>query len=84
MATKEIKISKCVECQHHKIIADPDPHDWFCGDDEAVVCTKTKKEASDIKKDSKYASDRQELKVVEGSCRPYQTKDVDIPNWCPL
>src|SRR4051812_3276113 len=29
----------CIGCKHHEVIADPDPHDWFCDDDVAVVCT---------------------------------------------
>lgn len=84
MGAKQLKITVCVQCPHHKVIRDPDPHDSFCYDDEAIVCTKTKKEKSDIKQDSLYMSDWQEFKAADVSCRPYQIKNVKIPDWCPL
>ena len=34
------KISNCIDCPFHKVLPDPDPHDWFCDDDMKVVCTK--------------------------------------------
>lgn len=36
-------IDNCLDCKAHKIIIDPEPQpdDWFCDDDEAVVCTLT-------------------------------------------
>ena len=71
----------CIECQFHKIIQDPDPHDWFNDDDEAIVCTKCT-QIPDTK--SKYSADRSSNKVIEGSLRPYETKNVKIPNWCPI
>ncbi len=35
----------CMDCPHHKVELDPDPSDWFCDDDEKVVCTKKKDKA---------------------------------------
>jgi hypothetical protein len=29
---------KCQDCVFHKVVSDPDPHDWFCQDDVAVIC----------------------------------------------
>jgi hypothetical protein len=40
MKIKEQK-PKCTDCPEHKVIIDPDPYDWFCDDDEAIVCTLT-------------------------------------------
>lgn len=31
--------TNCMDCKHHRVHADPDPFDWFCDDDEMVVCT---------------------------------------------
>lgn len=81
--TKKIEIKCCLDCPFHKVIADPDPHDWFCADDEAVVCTREKNENQD--KNSLYAADRQEYRTVTVSCRPYnRRKESSIPKWCPL
>lgn len=80
---KVIKITNCLDCKYHKVIADPDPNDWFNDDDEAIVCTKVKNDRQDTA--SKWVADRQEFKVVSGSCRPYNLrKEGDIPKWCPL
>lgn len=76
-----IEIEKCVKCPYHKVVADPDPNDWFNDDDEAIVCTKVSQEPD---QNSKYQSDKQSHKTIEGSLRPYQTKNVEVPNWCPL
>ena len=76
-------MKSCIECAHHKIISDPDPHDWFCDDDKAVVCTKTINDERD--ETSEYVSDRNEFKCVTRSCRPYNVeKESNIPDWCPL
>ncbi len=73
----------CLDCPFHKVISDPDPNDWFCDDDQAVVCTKSKNKNQDTS--SKYVSDRQEFKCVTSSCRPYKLeKESNIPSWCPL
>jgi hypothetical protein len=73
---------KCVECPFHKVIADPDPSDWFNVDDEAIVCTKMKNEKIDLA--SKYSADRNEYKPIDVGLRPYQTKHIDAPLWCPI
>jgi hypothetical protein len=76
-------MKNCLECPFHEVISDPDPHDWFCDDDKAVVCTKLKNDKQD--KNSKYSADRQEFKCVTISCRPYNLKkECNIPDWCPL
>lgn len=57
MKKKIIKeIGFCHECPHCKILPDPDPHDWFCGDDVKVVCaviTILLKELADLMKQKK-------------------------------
>ena len=35
-----MKLENCMDCPAHRVEADPDPDDWFCDDDEKVVCTK--------------------------------------------
>ena len=73
----------CLNCQYHEVIADPDPNDWFCDDDKAIVCRKTPNDKQDV--NSKYLSDRSEFKVVMPSIRPYKLEDESAtPNWCPL
>ena len=51
---KNLKITSCLDCPHHKVIADPDPDDWFNDDDCATVCTKMKNDKQDKK--SKWVS----------------------------
>lgn len=75
--------STCTSCPFRSIINDRDPHDWFCDDDVALVCTKTKNDKQD--KHSKYNSDQQGFKPVTTSCRPYNIeKETRTPEWCPL
>ena len=38
-----LKAENCIDCSHHHIQDDPDPHDWFCDDDVKVFCTKAKR-----------------------------------------
>lgn len=82
---EKIKVTwkNCIKCRHHKIIHDPDPLDWYCRDDLAILCKLTPNSEQDVT--SVYASERQEYRPVTKSCRPY---DVDraalIPDWCPL
>lgn len=38
-----LDIKNCMDCPFHSVQADPDPHDWFCDDDEKVICTKESK-----------------------------------------
>ena len=81
--SKMLEIKNCLDCPFHKIINDPDPHDWFCDDDVAVVCTKTPNDRK--KDDSKYLSDLQDFKCITSSCRPYKTREgSETPEWCPL
>lgn len=77
-----IKISKCSDCPHHKVINDADPFDSFNMDDVAIVCLK--KENPKIDTSSYYRSDASPNKVIAASLRPYEIKKVKIPNWCPL
>lgn len=64
-------IDNCTQCEHHLILPDPDPNDWFNDDDIAVKCTK----ASTPSKD----------RYVTRSCRPYNLiKECVTPTWCPL
>lgn len=63
----------CENCVHSKVIPDPDPTDSFNTDDEAICCTLLKQKPN---MDSKYYSDRQELKTIEVSLRPYQVKKI--------
>lgn len=75
--------TNCLYCPFHNVISDPDPYDWFCDDDKAVVCTKTINDGKDPS--SKYSSDRQDFKCITRSCRPYKTKEeCNVPVWCPL
>lgn len=76
-------ITNCIDCEFHKIINDPDPHDSFCMDDVAVVCTKMKNTKQD--KDSIYAASRQEYAIITCACRPYRIrKESEKPKSCPL
>lgn len=79
---KTLKINYCEECPHHQIIADTDPHDWFCDDDVAIVCKLTRNENQD--KNSQYQSDRSCYKIIQCAMRPYLVKKIKIPDWCPL
>lgn len=40
MTKATLKITNCMDCPFHDVRPDPDPHDWFCDDDEKVYCTK--------------------------------------------
>ena len=42
----QLRINNCLECPHHSIESDPDPDDWFCDDDQKVVCKKNDKTIS--------------------------------------
>jgi hypothetical protein len=81
----KMKVKTCIntKCPHHKVILDPDPYDWFCDDDVAVVCTLARKRK--VKPNSLHASERQPFKIVTCACRPYMAKvESVIPKWCPL
>ena len=77
-----MKRGSCIGCDYHKIIRDPDPYDWFCGDNVALVCTLTKNPKQNVNSD--YFSDWNEFRSVTCSCRPYRiTQESKIPDWCP-
>jgi hypothetical protein len=76
------KIEACIDCEFHETINDPDPHDWFCDDDVAVVCTLVENDKRNL--ESEYMSDGHKNKLVTRSCRPYRIrKETIIPSWCP-
>lgn len=76
MATK----NKCINCVFHIIKNDKDPDDWFNDDDEVIMCKKTSNESGDT-----YARGcLLPFKMIAGSLRPYETKDVNQPDWCPI
>lgn len=76
--------TNCLDCPWHKVIPDPDPHDAFCDDDQAVVCTKTVHNP-DYNLNSIYAADRQNHQPITVACRPHYLRDESArPNWCPL
>ena len=76
--------TNCTECQAHRVISDPDPHDSFCKDDVAVVCTMTDGNPSHDP-ESHYRSERQNShRCITVSCRPTNTvKECVRPDWCP-
>jgi hypothetical protein len=72
----------CLGCKHHEVIDDRDPDDWFCDDDQAVICklSPTKPEPN-----SRFLSQRSAFRRVASACRPYNLrKEATIPTWCPL
>jgi hypothetical protein len=74
-------MKNCLDCPHHEIIPDPDPHDWFCDDDIAIIC----KLKASRPKESIYAADRASFKRITCACRPYMArKEANTPDWCPL
>ena len=75
--------SNCMDCGHKSVISDPDPNDWFCDDDKAVVCKITPNPTQNTK--SKYIADHSAFRAITCSCRPYNLrKESNTPAWCPL
>ncbi len=75
--------NNCTQCQYHAVIADPDPYDWFCDDDVAVVCTRSRNEERDVS--SEYDADKSFFKLIVRSCRPHRVaREATVPVWCPL
>jgi hypothetical protein len=70
---------KCVDCEYHMVVDDPDPNDWFNRDDVAIIC-----KAVEIEKDPNDFVDRWGYKSVCGALRPYQPNTIESPKWCPL
>jgi hypothetical protein len=82
MAEEAAQISNCIDCEHHKVIDDRDPDDWFCDDDKAVICTLSPAEPEP---DSRYISHRSAFRRITEACRPYNIrKESNTPAWCPL
>jgi hypothetical protein len=78
-----IQIENCIQCGNHRVIPDPDPHDWFCDDDVAVVCTLVPNPKRTVI--SSYQADKNPHKTITVSCRPYNAeKESKVPSWCPL
>jgi hypothetical protein len=78
------KLVNCMDCKAHKVIADPDPYDWFCDDDRAVLCTLIKGNPDYDPKSPYAATCQNEHRCVTVSCRPYNLrKESEIPDWCP-
>lgn len=79
----ELTITTCMDCPNHKVIADPDPDDWFCDDDKAVVCSISIHENRDPK--SRHLADRSEFRPIQVGIRPHHLrKETEPPVWCPL
>lgn len=76
-----MQYERCIDCPNHKVVEDPDPTDWFNQDDVALVCTKVMKVTD---KKSEYLVDRYPFKSIDTGLRPYQTKNVKVPQWCPI
>ena len=76
------QIDNCIDCPNHEVINDPDPYDWFCDDDQAVLC---KISPNTPVRGSKWISERAEFRTITAACRPYNIrKECNIPDWCPL
>lgn len=73
----------CLDCPHHVVVVqDPDPDDWFCDDDVAVLCGKTPNTTGRKFQASKRLFPN---RVVTNSCRPYNMRrDSKRPDWCPV
>lgn len=74
--------TNCMDCPNHSVEADPDPHDWFCDDDEAVLC----KLSENVEKKKRWWDGSVwEFRPITWSCRPHhKRKECDRPEWCPL
>ena len=69
---KTLKIDNCMDCPHHLVRPDPDPDDWYCDDDEKVVCTQ-------------FQTKEGTVRAIACACRPYRKRaECEIPDWCPL
>ncbi|MCA9354880.1 MAG: hypothetical protein KC877_05150 [Candidatus Kaiserbacteria bacterium] len=78
-----VMYDNCLDCPYHQVISDPDPDDWFCDDDQAVVCTQAANPKRQLS--SRYAADLSPYRVVMPAIRPYNLrKEAVTPSWCPL
>ena len=73
-----------MDCPSHKVIADPDPHDWFNDDDEAVLCTLTQGNPNHNSEGEWHHEKQNEHRCITVMCRPYQKRsECETPPWCP-
>lgn len=73
----------CMDCPNHRVERDPDPTDWFCDDDVAVLCSKE----PNVKKETRWSGGMLwPHRPATTSCRPYNMKreTSPVPKWCPL
>ena len=78
----------CVQCPFHKRVPDPDPDDWFNGDDEALLCTHPNCPIDDYTdRQREYYKKRGwtgEGRVITSGERPYHINKERVPDYCPL
>lgn len=77
-----IKIDNCLDCPHRLVVADPDPSDWFCDTDVAVLCN-----LADNMDGFKTAKNPRPFshRPVTVSCSPVRVRrECTVPSWCPL
>lgn len=78
-----MKTKTCMKCPNHLVVCDPDPTDWFCNDDKAVLCKLMKND-----KNVQYYTASLgyfKYKPITTSCRPHHLiQETSIPKWCPL
>ena len=67
MPKVKLEIENCMDCPDHSVRPDPDPDDWFCDDDEKVVC----------------AHGGQERTITCACRPYNKRKECEIPPWCP-
>jgi len=74
--------NNCMDCPNHIVEADPDPHDWFCDDDQAVLC----KLSENVENKKRWWDGFEwEFRPVTCSCRPHHKRmECNTPEWCPL
>lgn len=76
-----MEVESCIQCPAHRVVADPDPFDWFCDDDCAVLCTKSEKKPEQLGSGAYRCVEP----MVTVGCRPYNLeKETPPPDWCPL
>lgn len=77
-------VRNCIDCPRHVVVPDPDPTDWFCDDDVAVLCRLVPNPSENPDKAWQSGAPF-EYRAVTVSCRPYNDrKECAAPEWCPL
>jgi len=71
-----ISITSCLECEHHKVLPDPDPNDSFNYDDVMIICKKMPCEAYNL--NSTRACDNVLFKTIDVMCRPCQLPPTEV------